>query len=135
MIKLTTTFPPEGALPWSDILAYPPVNTDGLLPAIARWHDTGKALMPACMERGAQTKTLATGRFCHRLRLLGCRWCTGETSGHIQPLKGLPLGGDGDGLLILPEQTGSAGHPDRSSCFHNAWTALGSNFSIVGDRA
>ena len=93
-------------------------DAEGLVPAIARAHDTGKVLMLAYMNRDALEETLATGRVCYWSRSRGKLWRKGETSGHVQRLVELAVDCDGDCLLLTVEQTGPACHTGAASCFY-----------------
>lgn len=99
------------ALPW---------NADGLIAAIAQQHDTGQVLMLAWMNRAALDETLGTGQVCYWSRSRRQLWRKGETSGHRQRLVQARLDCDGDAVLLLVDQHGSACHTGRLSCFYNA---------------
>ena len=95
-------------------------DANGLVPAIARQHDTGEVLMMAWMNREALAETLATGRVCYWSRTRGALWRKGETSGQAQRLIELRVDCDGDTLLLRVAQTGVACHTGRRSCFFRA---------------
>ncbi len=92
-------------------------NDAGLVPAIARQHDSGEVLMMAWMNRTAIEETLATGRVCYYSRSRGGLWRKGESSGQTQILKSLRIDCDGDTLLLDVDQTGPACHTGRRDCF------------------
>lgn len=92
-------------------------NDAGLVPAIARQHDSGEVLMMAWMNRAAIEETLATGRVCYYSRSRGGLWRKGESSGQTQILKSLRIDCDGDTLLLDVDQTGPACHTGRRDCF------------------
>ena len=92
-------------------------NEAGLVPAIARQHDSGEVLMMAWMNRAAIEETLATGRVCYYSRSRGGLWRKGESSGQTQILKSLRIDCDGDTLLLDVDQTGPACHTGRRDCF------------------
>jgi len=92
-------------------------NDAGLVPAIARQHDSGEVLMMAWMNRAAIDETLATGRVCYYSRSRGGLWRKGESSGQTQILKSLRIDCDGDTLLLDVDQTGPACHTGRRDCF------------------
>ena len=95
-------------------------DSDGLVPAIARQHDSGEVLMMAWMNRDSLAATLASGQVtywsCSRKGL----WRKGERSGQVQTLKRLLLDCDGDTLLLEVDQAGVACHTGRRSCFYRA---------------
>jgi phosphoribosyl-AMP cyclohydrolase len=96
-------------------------GSDGLVPAIARQHDSGEVLMLAWMNRESLRATLSEGRACYWSRSRAKLWRKGETSGQIQLLRELRIDCDGDAVLLLVEQHGVACHTGRRSCFFRAW--------------
>ena len=95
-------------------------NEAGLIPAIVQEVSTKEVLMLAWMNREAVEKTLDTGEVWFYSRSRQKMWKKGETSGHIQKLKGFYYDCDADTLLVLAEQVGGAAcHEGYSSCFHN----------------
>ena len=105
-------------------------NADGLIPAIARQHDTGEVLMLAWMNRKALEETLNTGQVCYWSRSRGRLWRKGETSGQVQKLVELRVDCDGDTLLLNVDQKGPACHTGRRDCFY--WKVA--DESLVLDR-
>lgn len=93
-------------------------NADGLVPAVAQQHDSGRVLMLAWMNREAVRETLQTGQVCYWSRSRRCYWRKGESSGHVQKLVEMRIDCDGDTLLLLVDQTGPACHTGRSGCFY-----------------
>ena len=108
-----------------DALAW---NTDGLVPAIARQHDSGEVLMLAWMNRQALEETLRSGRVCYWSRSRGKLWRKGESSGQTQRLIELRIDCDGDTVLVNVEQEGPACHTGRRECFY--WKAEGDRLVI-----
>ncbi len=105
---------------WIDAIAW---NDDGLVPAIAQDHDSGRVLMLAWMDRTALRLSLAEGRAIYYSRSRQRLWRKGEESGHVQRLVELCLDCDGDALLLKVEQLGGiACHTGRASCFYRRWT-------------
>ncbi|RLK49215.1 phosphoribosyl-AMP cyclohydrolase [Microbacterium telephonicum] len=92
-------------------------TADGLVPAIIQQHDTGEVLMLAWMDAEALRRTLTTGRVTFWSRSRGEYWRKGDTSGHIQLVKGARLDCDGDTLLIQVDQIGAACHTGTRTCF------------------
>lgn len=131
LIKQTERAAVGATLPWKDVLVTLPFNADGLLPAIAQQHDSGKVLMLAWMNREAIEETLATGRVCYWSRSRSKLWRKGESSGQVQDLVEMRLDCDGDTLLLLVDQTGPACHTGRESCFYNA--VRGANVEVTSD--
>ena len=94
-------------------------NQNGLVPAIAQDVATGEVLMLAWMNEEALRLTLDTGIVHYFSRSRQQLWKKGETSGHIQTLRGLAYDCDGDAILLKVDQTGVACHTGAYSCFFN----------------
>ncbi len=94
-------------------------NQNGLVPAIAQDVATGEVLMLAWMNEEALRLTLETGIVHYFSRSRQQLWKKGETSGHIQTLRGLAYDCDGDAILLKVDQTGVACHTGAYSCFFN----------------
>jgi phosphoribosyl-AMP cyclohydrolase len=93
-------------------------NSDGLMPVITQDAVTKDVLMMAWMNKSAIEKTLETQRMTYWSRSRQNYWVKGETSGHTQKLVSISLDCDGDALLCLVNQVGSACHTGRKSCFY-----------------
>lgn len=106
-------------LPWSleKTIAF---DSNGLVPAIARQHDSGEVLMMAWMNRESLAATLASGQVTYWSRSRKGLWRKGERSGQTQTLRRLLLDCDGDTLLLEVDQAGVACHTGRRSCFYRA---------------
>ena len=107
------------ALP-DDLEAALAFDAQGLIPAIARQHDSGEVLMMAWMNRESLAATLASGQVTYWSRSRQTLWRKGERSGQTQRLVRLLLDCDGDTLLIEVDQAGVACHTGRRSCFYRA---------------
>ncbi|MEH3088881.1 MAG: phosphoribosyl-AMP cyclohydrolase [Microbacterium arborescens] len=92
-------------------------NGDGLVAAIIQQHDTREVLMLAWMDAEALRRTLTTGRVTFWSRSRSEYWRKGDTSGHIQLVRGARLDCDGDAVLISVEQVGAACHTGTRTCF------------------
>ena len=90
---------------------------DGLIAAVVQDATTGRVLMMAWMDDAALAETLATRRGVYFSRSRGRRWVKGETSGHVQHVRGVELDCDGDTVLLRVDQTGAACHNGTTSCF------------------
>lgn len=100
---------------WLDQIQWTP---EGLVPAIAQEHDTGRVLMFAWMNRESLQLTVAEGRAVYWSRSRNKLWRKGEESGHVQVVKEIRMDCDNDVLLIRVEQIGNlACHTGRHSCF------------------
>ena len=96
-------------------------DKNGLIPAIAQdWLD-GAVLMMAWMNLESIQKTLDTGLIHYWSRSRNQLWKKGETSGHLQFLKGIRFDCDSDVLLLTIEQKGSVScHTGARSCFYQS---------------
>ncbi len=95
-------------------------SADGLVPAIAQDHATGRVLMVAWMDREALRRTAQSGEAVYWSRSRKKLWRKGEESGHVQKVKELRLDCDNDVVLLQVEQQGGiACHTGRESCFYS----------------
>jgi phosphoribosyl-AMP cyclohydrolase len=92
-------------------------NADGLVPAIIQQWDTKEVLMMGWMDAEALSRTLTEGRVTFWSRSRQEYWRKGDTSGHVQYVKGAALDCDGDTLLVAVEQIGAACHTGTRTCF------------------
>ncbi|WP_445371918.1 phosphoribosyl-AMP cyclohydrolase [Methylomonas sp. HW2-6] len=95
---------------------------DGLVPAIAQDHSSGRVLMFAWMNRESLALTVAEGYAVYWSRSRQRLWRKGEESGHRQRIVDLQLDCDGDVILLKVEQEGGiACHTGRESCFFRSF--------------
>lgn len=95
---------------------------DGLVPAIAQDHSSGRVLMFAWMNRESLALTVAEGYAVYWSRSRKRLWRKGEESGHRQKIVDLQLDCDGDVILLKVEQEGGiACHTGRESCFFRSF--------------
>ncbi len=105
-------------------------SADGLMPAVAQDHKSGRVLMLAWMNRDALAATIREGHAIYWSRSRRRLWRKGEESGHIQRVREIRLDCDNDTLLLIVEQVGGiACHTGRESCFFqrledNRWVAV-----------
>lgn len=100
---------------WQDEINW---NADGLVPAIAQDHKTGRILMMAWMNREALRLSVEEGRAIYWSRSRGKLWHKGEESGHTQRVLDMRIDCDNDVVLLKVEQIGGiACHTGRHSCF------------------
>lgn len=92
-------------------------TADGLIAAVVQEATTGRVLMMAWMDDAALAETLATRRGVYYSRSREQRWVKGETSGHVQHVRGVEIDCDGDTVLLRVDQTGAACHKGTTSCF------------------
>lgn len=101
---------------WLDELKW---DEQGLIPAIAQDHNTGKVVMFAWMNRESLAMTIDTGHAVYWSRSRAKLWPKGEESGHVQKLLSLRVDCDKDVVLMSIEQIGGiACHTGRESCFY-----------------
>lgn len=97
-------------------------DNDGLVPAIAQDHATGRILMMAWMNREALELTAKEQRAIYYSRSRQELWRKGESSGHVQKLHELRLDCDSDVIVMQVEQIGGiACHTGRESCFYKVY--------------
>ncbi|GLJ60074.1 MULTISPECIES: phosphoribosyl-AMP cyclohydrolase [Microbacterium] len=100
-----------------DRIARVAFGPDGLVPAIVQQWDTREVLMLAWMDAEALRRTLTSGRVTYWSRSRREYWRKGDTSGHIQIVKGAKLDCDGDVVLLEIDQIGPACHTNTRTCF------------------
>lgn len=104
------------AFEWLDNINF---DSNGLIPAIAQGHKTGKVLMVAWMNAESLLETVMTKRAVYWSRSRQRLWRKGEESGHHQSIKAIHLDCDADVILLTVEQHGDiACHTGRNSCFY-----------------
>ena len=92
-------------------------GADGLLPAVIQERVTGQVLMLGYMDREALRRTLTEGRVVFWSRSRREHWRKGDTSGHVQHVRGAALDCDADALLVTVDQVGPACHTGAHACF------------------
>nr|WP_204399723.1 phosphoribosyl-AMP cyclohydrolase [Arcanobacterium pluranimalium] len=92
-------------------------NEQGLVLAVIQDCRNKDVLMVAWMNRVALARTLSTGRVWFWSRSRQEYWRKGDTSGHIQLVRSVSIDCDGDSLLVLVDQVGSACHTGERTCF------------------
>ncbi len=106
----------EDGMSWLDEVRF---DSDGLIPAIAQDHQTGRILMVAWMNRESLELTVKEQRAIYWSRSRAKLWRKGEESGHVQKLIELRLDCDADVITMHVEQIGGmACHTGRESCFY-----------------
>ena len=93
-------------------------DAKGLVAAVIQQYDTREVLMVGYMNDEALRRTLTTGRVTFWSRSRQEYWRKGDTSGHVQYVKGVSLDCDGDALLVEVDQVGAACHTGKRSCFY-----------------
>jgi len=101
-------------------------DADGLVCAVVQQYDSRDVLMVGWMDDEALHRTLTTGRVTFWSRSRGEYWRKGDTSGHVQVVKGVALDCDGDALLVTVDQVGAACHTGDRTCFDRRDLAVSS---------
>ena len=89
----------------------------GLLTTVIQQWDSKEVLMVGWMDREAFLRTMTEGRVTFWSRSRQEYWRKGDTSGHVQYVRGAALDCDGDTLLVRVEQIGAACHTGTRTCF------------------
>lgn len=89
----------------------------GLVTTVIQQWDTREVLMVAWMDAEALRRTLTSGRVTFWSRSRQEYWRKGDTSGHIQLVRGVRLDCDGDTVLVQVDQVGPACHTGTRTCF------------------
>jgi phosphoribosyl-AMP cyclohydrolase len=100
-----------------DVLERAHFDDKGLLPAVIQQWDTKEVLMLGYMDAEALRRTLTEGRVTYWSRSRQEYWRKGDTSGHVQFVKGAALDCDDDTLLVQVDQVGVACHTGARRCF------------------
>ncbi|MGZ0710877.1 phosphoribosyl-AMP cyclohydrolase (plasmid) [Coraliomargarita sp. W4R53] len=89
----------------------------GLVAAVIQQWDTLEVLMMGWMDAEALRRTLTEGRVTFWSRSRNEYWRKGDTSGHVQFVRGARLDCDGDTILVTVDQVGAACHTGTRTCF------------------
>ena len=108
-------------------------NPDGLIPAVVVDAEDRQVLMMAWMNAAAVKATAESGRTHFWSRSRGKMWIKGESSGHIQEVRGVYADCDLDALLIEVSQRGGACHTGHKSCFYRRLGA-GGEWEVVAEK-
>ena len=110
-------------LQWLDEVKF---NSQGLIPAIAQDHQSGRILMVAWMNREALSLTAEKNQAVYFSRSRQKLWHKGEESGHFQTVHEIRLDCDADVIVLQIEQHGGIScHTGRESCFYRKLTPQG----------
>jgi phosphoribosyl-AMP cyclohydrolase len=100
-----------------EALALARFDDKGLLAAVIQEASTKQVLMVGWMDREALRRTLTEGRVVFWSRSRQEYWRKGDTSGHVQLVRGAALDCDADALLVTVDQVGAACHTGAHACF------------------
>ena len=90
--------------------------------------------MLAYMNADAYAETLRTGRVCYYSRSRDTLWRKGETSGHVQHVRGVFYDCDADTLLVKVDQVGGACHEGYESCFFREIDPATGTSRVIAER-
>ncbi len=108
---------------WLDDVKF---DQNGLIPAIAQDHHTGRILMVAWMNREALQLTADNNRGVYFSRSRNKLWHKGEESGNYQQVHEIRLDCDADVIVLqITQHGGIACHTGRESCFYRVLTPQG----------
>jgi phosphoribosyl-AMP cyclohydrolase len=106
-------------------------NDQGLIPVIITNIADGRPLTLCYMNREALAKTIETGKVHVFRRSKGRLMLKGETSGHIQEVKGIFPDCEGRSLMIAVQQHVAGCHAGYMSCYFRQYDAKSDDFRIV----
>ena len=106
----------------------------GLITAIMQDAKTNEVLMVAYMNNEALMKTLESGLAHFWSRSRKKLWLKGESSGHVQNVKGIYIDCDWDALMVKIEQKVGACHTGYRSCFYRRLDVENDRFETVGEK-
>lgn len=109
-------------------------NRQGLIPAIIQDYKTNEILMVAYMNKQSLKKTLKEKKTYFFSRSRKKLWLKGETSGHIQKIKGVLFDCDADCIIFKVEQIGGACHNGYRSCFYRKINLKNKKIITVGKK-
>jgi phosphoribosyl-AMP cyclohydrolase len=87
------------------------------------------------MDDEALHRTLTTGRATYWSRSRQEYWVKGDTSGHLQHVRGVSLDCDGDVVLVQVDQIDAACHTGARTCFDGRGLALSAPGARTGGEA
>ena len=93
------------------------LDANGLVAAVVQEHSTREVLMVGYMDQEALRRTLTEGRVTFWSRSRQEYWRKGDTSGHIQIVRGARLDCDGDAIVVEVDLVGPACHTGAHSSF------------------
>ena len=96
-------------------------KSGGLIPAVAQDWQSNEVLMLAYISPESWEETLRSGYATYYSRSRKALWKKGESSGHLQKIRGILVDCDLDTVIFKVEQAGpGACHTGHRSCFYRA---------------
>jgi len=109
-------------------------NDQGLIPAIIADVEDNRPLTLCYLTREALEKTVETGKVHVFRRSKGRLMIKGETSGHIQEVRGIRPDCENKSLLIYVKQHIAACHMGYMSCYFREYDAEKDDFTVTEER-
>ena len=109
-------------------------NSDGLIPAIIQDASDGQVLVLCYMNRDALEATVKTGKVHLFRRSLGRLMIKGETSGHVQTVRGVRVDCEGKSLLIKVDQKVGACHTGHFTCYFTKYNPQTDTTETIGEK-
>lgn len=94
----------------------------GLVTVVVQDFITKEVLMVANTDEAGYKETLETGFAVYFSTTHQKRWVKGESSGNYQCVRQILIDCDGDAIIYLVEQRGSACHTEAKSCFYRTFS-------------
>jgi phosphoribosyl-AMP cyclohydrolase len=108
-------------------------NDQGLIPAVIQDAGTKQVLTLCYLNRAALRKSLRTGLVHVFRRSQGRLMLKGQTSGHVQRLRGVLVDCEGKSLVLLVRQHVAACHAGYYTCFFRRLSKTGT-LTVQGRR-
>ena len=109
-------------------------NDQGLVPAIIQNDEDGRALTLCYMNRDAVETTIRTGKVHVFRRSKGRLMLKGESSGHIQEVRGVFIDCEGNSLLIRVKQHVAGCHAGYMSCYYRRYDIDSDSLEICEEK-
>lgn len=109
-------------------------NKDGHVPAVVVDAKDNTVLCLCFLTQEALEKTLSTGLVHVFRRSRGRLMMKGETSGHVQHVKGIRIDCEGKSILIKVEQEVAACHKGYRSCYFERYDPGTDSFEVTEER-
>ncbi len=106
----------------------------GLVPAVIQNFEDGRVLTLCYMNKEALEQTLATGKVYVFRRSKGRIMLKGESSGHIQELRGIFIDCEGNSLVLKVKQHVAGCHAGYMSCYYRQYDPQTDSFKLCEDR-
>ena len=109
-------------------------DAQGLIPVIIANVADRRPLTLCYMNREALAKTIETGKVHVFRRSKGRLMLKGETSGHIQEVKGIFPDCEGRSLMITVKQHVAGCHAGYMSCYYRQYDAKSDDYCIAEEQ-